>query len=270
MSEVSRLQSSEARLEERLAALSAAPSAVAASVEAQMRSAQVDVVSGNLGGGVESRVVERPSDPHANVFQSSMGQRLESMMAAIQCLSDRMIHYEQNGADSNQMNPNRNNRSPQPSGSINPIGLPEPPPNDGDWSEDEGGDGEDELIVEEKTDRDLVDNRALQSAKLEPLPNNAADFRAWKNALILMLGRLDMSGIDYFTTWIALAFKVGSAQECSSSSGLVPRLDRWLASELIKGLKGIPELQFKVQGYIESCTRQSQAPRGRAVIHMIS
>jgi hypothetical protein len=49
-----------------------------------MRSAQVDVVSGNLGGAVESRVVECPSDSHANVFQSSMGQRLESMMAAIQ------------------------------------------------------------------------------------------------------------------------------------------------------------------------------------------
>ena len=126
------------------------------------------------------------------------------------------------------------------------------------------------MIVEEKTERDLVDNRALQSAKLEPLPNNAADFRAWKNSLILMLGRLDISGIDYLTTWIALAFKVDSAQECSSSSGLVPRLDRWLASELIKGLKGIPELQFKVQGYIESCTRQSQAPRGRAVVQMIS
>ena len=46
-----------------MAALSAAPCAVAASVEAQMRSAQVaDVVSGNLGGAVESRVVEHPSE----------------------------------------------------------------------------------------------------------------------------------------------------------------------------------------------------------------
>ena len=117
---------------------------------------------------------------------------------------------------------------------------------------------------------DLVDNRALQTAKLEPLPNNAADFRVWKNTLILMLGRLDISGIDYLTNWIAVAFRVDSAEECSNSSGLVPRLDRWLASELIKGLKGVPQLQFKVQGYIESCTRQSQAPRGRAVIHMIS
>ena len=77
------------------------------------------------------------------------------------------------------------------------------------------------MIVEEKIERYLVDIRALQSAKLEPLPNNAADFRAWKASLILMLGRLDTSGIDYLTTWIALAFKVDSAQECSSSSGLV-------------------------------------------------
>ena len=37
----------------------------------------------------------------------------------------------------------------------------------------------DEELVEEKTERDIVDSRALQSAKLEPLPNNAADFRIW-------------------------------------------------------------------------------------------
>ena len=171
-----------------------------------------------------------------------------------------MINYEQNGVDSNQMNPNSNNRFPQPT----------PPPDDGDWSGDEGGDGEGELVVEEKTERDLVDNRALQNAKLEPLPNNAADFRAWKNSLILMLGRLGISGNDYLTNWISRAFRVDSAQECSTSTDLVPKLDRWLASELIKGFKELPELQFKVQGYIEGCTRQSQAPRGRAVVQMIS
>ena len=66
----------------------------------------------------------------------------------------------------------------------------------------EGGD-EEELVVEEKTERHLFDSRALQSAKLEPLPNNAVDFRVWKNSLILMLGRLDMSGTDYFSSWTA-------------------------------------------------------------------
>jgi len=268
MSEVSRLRSSEARLEERLAALSATPSVAAPNVEAQMRSSLVHSVPGNLVGTVDGRVVYGPNDPVANGLQSSMEQRLDSMMAAIQSLSDRMINYEQTGADSNPVCPN-NSRSPQPSGLINPIDPPDPPPDDGDWPEDEGGDSGD-LVVEEKTERDLVDNHALQSTKLEPLPNNAADFRVWKNTLILMLGRLDISGMDYLTNWIAIAFRVDSAEECSNSSGLVPRLDRWLAAELIKGLKGVPELQFKIQGCIESCTRQSQAPRGRVVIHMIS
>ena len=128
----------------------------------------------------------------------------------------------------------------------------------------------DEELVEEKTERDIVDSRALQSAKLEPLHNNAADFRIWKNPMILMLGRLDISGNDYLTSWIAVAFKVDSAQECSNSSGLVPRLGRWLTSELIKGLRGVRELQFKVQGFAEGCTPQGIAPRGRAVIQMIS
>ena len=47
-------------------------------------------------------------------------------------------------------------------------------------------------------------------------------------------------------------------------------MDRWLASELIKGLKGVPDLQFKVQGYVERCPREGTAPRGSAVLQMIS
>jgi hypothetical protein len=102
ISEVSRLQSSEARLEESLAALSAAPSSVAARVEARRTSAPVDVASGNLSGAVEDRVVEVPNEPHATVFQSSMEQRMDSMMAAIQCLSDRMGYYEHNGTEASR------------------------------------------------------------------------------------------------------------------------------------------------------------------------
>ena len=47
-------------------------------------------------------------------------------------------------------------------------------------------------------------------------------------------------------------------------------MDRWLASELIKGLKGVPDLQSKVQGYVERCAREGTAPRGSAVLQMIS
>ena len=108
----------------------------------------------------------------------------------------------------------------------------------------------------------------MQHAKLDPIPSTAADFRGWKNSLLL--GRIDISNSDYLMTWISYAFKVDSAEYCSRSSELVPRLDRWLASELLKGLKGVPDLQFKVQGHIEKCTRNGAAPSGRAVLQMAS
>ena len=141
------------------------------------------------------------------------------------------------------------------------------------FGNDEGSDdGEEELVQDNSPthEREIVDSRSLHNAKLEPVPNSAADFRAWKNSLILLLGRLDISGTDYLTSWITVSFGVNAESECKESSGLVPRLDRWLASELIRGLKGVPELQFKIQGYIESCTRSGSAPRGRAVLNMIS
>ena len=143
----------------------------------------------------------------------------------------------------------------------------------GDPGDDgEGENGEEELIQDGSptTEREIVDPRTLQHAKLDPIPNTAADFRNWKSTLILLLGQLDISGSDYLTSWVSQAFKVNTAELCASSSELVPRLDRWLASELTKGLKGVPGLQFKVQGYIERCTRDGTAPRGRAVLHMVS
>lgn len=131
------------------------------------------------------------------------------------------------------------------------------------------GDDEDELIQDgfPTTEKEIVDSRALQHAKLDPIPSTAADFRGWKNSLFLLLGRIDISNSDYLMAWISYAFKVDTAEYCSNSSGPVPRLDR---PELLKGLKGVPDLQFKVQGYIEKCTRNGTAPRGRAVLQMAS
>ena len=55
----------------------------------------------------------------------------------------------------------------------------------------------------------MVDSKTLQHAKLDPIPNTAADL---KNTLILLLGRLDISGSDYLTSWISHAFKVNTAE----------------------------------------------------------
>ena len=146
-------------------------------------------------------------------------------------------------------------------------------PEDYDDDDEDGiGDEDEEGLIEDQPlrEKDIVDSRALHSSKLESIPNSAAEFRAWKNSLILLLSRLDISDVDYVVPWVNVAFDVESEIECKGSSGLVPRLDRWLAAELLKGMKGIPELQFKVQGYVENCTRDGSAPRGRAVLHMVS
>ena len=45
--------------------------------------------------------------------------------------------------------------------------------------------------------------------------------------LILMMGSLDVSGVDYFNSWVALAFKVDSARECARPSSFVPELGGW-------------------------------------------
>ena len=55
-----------------------------------------------------------------------------------------------------------------------------------------------------------------------------------------------------------------------SRQAFFPRRDRWLAGELIKSIKGLPELSFKVQAYVEGCTCKVDAPRGRAILNMIS
>lgn len=99
------------------------------------------------------------------------------MMAAIQCLADRMGYYEHNGTDPYSRHATIVLHSLQVFGLqlallhhlLRTV-----------TGQRMRGD-EEELVLEEKTERDIVDSRAVQSAKLEPLHNNAADFRIWKN-----------------------------------------------------------------------------------------
>ena len=58
--------------------------------------------------------------------------------------------------------------------------------------------------------------------------------------------------------------------QCESSSNMVPRLDKRLASELMKAVESIPELQFKIQAYVEKCARNATACKGRAMLNTIA
>ena len=60
------------------------------------------------------------------------------------------------------------------------------------WGNDDDDKNEEELIVDPtpKSECDMVDGRALQHAKLDVIPSNALEFRAWKNSIILLFGCL--------------------------------------------------------------------------------
>ena len=148
-----------------------------------------------------------------------------------------------------------------------------PGPEDPYWEGDDGaeGDEEEEVVADSifKLERDMVDSRALQHAKLDVIPANASEFRAWKNSISLLFGRCDISEEDVLTKWLAQSCQIGCEAVVQESSGQFPRLDRWLAADLIKGLNQLLALQFKVLGSIEGCTRHATAPRVRAILHMI-
>ena len=218
-----------------------------------------------------------PAERHES-FEGEMRNAMSTMMEAIQSFSSRLDYVEsRNVAD---CLPVQNIPPILPVPSSFQVPPPVDPPDPGDWDDEGGDDGDDpnnddvELVPEISEDvvreKDVVDARALQSACIDALPNNAAEYRGWKNTLILLLGRFDISGKEALTLWLSPSFQVDGEKEVESSSGLFPRLQRWLAGELIKSLKGIPEFSFRVPGYVEGCTRKVQSPRGRAILHMIS
>jgi hypothetical protein len=71
-------------------------------------------------------------------------------------------------------------------GTVDPPGGDDP-----GWRNDDDDEDEEELIVDPtpKTERDLVDGRALQHSKLDVIPSTASKFRGWKNSIILRVCR---------------------------------------------------------------------------------
>ena len=102
----------------------------------------------------------------------------------------------------------------------------------------DGGDGfddEDEELVRDRmpqsftshrdvVERDIVDARSLRYATLGPVPSSASDFSAWKNQLLLIMAKLEISDRDYLAHWLSKAYEVNSYEVIKHDSGCVPRL----------------------------------------------
>ena len=58
--------------------------------------------------------------------------------------------------------------------------------------------------------------------------------------------------------------KIG--EDCSDSSEFVPRLDRWLASQLLKAMKGVPETAISCSGLHRRLYQRGSSSRSRVIL----
>ena len=135
---------------------------------------------------------------------------------------------------------------------------------------DQGGQPSDNDELEELKGKHIVDNRALLHLKLEPIPVDAAGFRIWKNALHVQIAKLDMSGQGVVHNWFSRSFK--DDKETPEDSGLLPRLDAWIAGEMssLRVVKQVPDLEQEITTYVEICGQPDTSPKGRYMLALLS
>ena len=131
---------------------------------------------------------------------------------------------------------------------------------------DQGAKGE--FLARRKTC--LSDNRALLRLKFDPVPDNAAGFRAWRNALLVQVGKLDQSGQSLVHRWLSESFQM--EREDLEDLGLLPRLDAFIASEMssTRVLRQVPDLEQEITSYVELCGQRGTSPKGRYMLALLS
>ena len=111
--------------------------------------------------------------------------------------------------------------------------------------------------------------KALQSIRIDSLPQDAAAFRGWKNGLVTKLCSIDITGRDIILQR-ALEALDPNADLSVSECMFLPRLDAYLAAVLTepKHLKGDLGVQF--QAYVEQCQQTRISPKGRFMLQLIA
>lgn len=111
--------------------------------------------------------------------------------------------------------------------------------------------------------------KALQSVKVDSLPQDAASYRGWKNGLVTKLCSIDITGRDIILQWVLESLDP-TADLNVSQCMFMPRLDAYMAAILTeqKHLKGDLGVQF--QAYVEQCQQHRVSPKGRFMLQLIA
>eukprot|EP00439_Symbiodinium_sp_Y106_P061549 s531_g9.t1 len=132
---------------------------------------------------------------------------------------------------------------------------------------------------EEQLEEVIIEAELLHQASMNEVESqvrdvlneaDAANFRTWKNGFKVQLSKLDTSGRGLTLAWISRAVDADKAD--LQDSGLLPRLDAWVAGELSSGrvLKQSSELEQDITAYIERCGQLGQLPEGAVMLSIIS
>ena len=117
----------------------------------------------------------------------------------------------------------------------------------------------------------IYKTKDLQPVSVPTLPNDAAQFRGWRNSFLTKATSIDKTGENRIMTWLLESFSADVSVEYLEQTSLeMPRLDAYLASQLMepKHLRGELGLQF--QAYTEKEQLRGRAPLGRVLLNMVA
>ena len=103
------------------------------------------------------------------------------------------------------------------------------------------------------------------------LPNDAAQFRGWRNSFLTKAASIDKTGENRIMTWLLESFSANVSVEYLEQTSLeMPRLDAYLASQLMEPKHLRRELGLQFQAYAEKEQLRGRAPLGRVLLNMVA
>ena len=113
----------------------------------------------------------------------------------------------------------------------------------------------------------------LHHFKVPPLPNDAGQFRSWKNSLRALIMSYDRSSTGMLLDWFNKALVARTPDECkelADSSGDFPRFDRVITAALCKPEHLRSHFGVRFQSFLEACESSGSQARGRFMLNMVA
>ena len=124
---------------------------------------------------------------------------------------------------------------------------------------------------EDLSERKIVDSRALLRLMFDPIPDSAAGFGlAQCPAGTSRRARPVWTGQSLVHKWLSESFQL--EREDLEDSGLLPRLDASLASEMssTRVLRQVPDLEQEISSYVELCGQRGTSPKIQYMLALLS